>query len=205
MYRILIILLSSLFFTHRMTARNQEITHLLNHPDSIPHIYLPEVVLTAKIKNSKYYKRQRQKYNRLVYHVRKTLPYAKIAARKIQEIEQKLSAIHTEAEKRRVIKKEYQQLMQTFKQPLMKLSITQGKILVRLIYRETRNTSFNHIQTYKGTVNAYFWQSIALLFGNNLKADYDPEGSDQAIEEIVRQLEKDRYFDVMNTVSRKSK
>lgn len=67
----------------------------------------------------------------------------------------------------------------------MKLTITQGRILIRLIYRETNNSAFAHIKEYKGSVNAYFWQSLALLFGNNLKADYEPYGKDADIEEIV--------------------
>ena len=53
----------------------------------------------------------------------------------------------------------------------------------------TSNSSFHHIKEYKGGVNAYFWQSLALLFGNNLKADYEPEGRDKEIEEIVRAIE----------------
>ena len=70
----------------------------------------------------------------------------------------------------------------------MKLSITQGKILIRLIYRETHESSFAHIREYKGGVNAYLWQSIALLFGNNLKADYDATGEDAEIETIVQKI-----------------
>ena len=96
-----------------------------------------------------------------------------------------------QAKRKQIIKKEYKELMHTFKQPLMKLTVTQGKILVRLIYRETNNTSFNHIKEYKGTVNAYFWQSLALLFGNNLKADYEPNGRDREIEQVVRSIEKE--------------
>ncbi len=72
----------------------------------------------------------------------------------------------------------------------MKLSVTQGRILVRLIYRETNHTSFAHIREYKGAVNAYFWQSLALLFGNNLKAAYDPYGEDAEIEEIVQRIQQ---------------
>lgn len=78
--------------------------------------------------------------------------------------------------------------MKTFKTPLMKLSITQGRILIRLIYRETNHTSFAHIREYRGTVNAYFWQSLALLFGNNLKAGYEPHGEDAEIEEIIQKI-----------------
>lgn len=127
----------------------------------------------------------------MIYNVRKVYPYAKIAAAKISEIESLLARVNSEAKRKQIIKKEYKELMQTFKQPLMKLTVTQGKILVRLIYRETNNTSFNHIREYKGSVNAYFWQSLALLFGNNLKADYEPEGRDQEIEQIMRTIEKE--------------
>ena len=85
----------------------------------------------------------------MVYNVRKVFPYAKIAAAKINEIENKLAQTDSEAKRKQIIKKEYKELMHTFKQPLMKLTVTQGKILVRLIYRETNNTSFNHIKEYK--------------------------------------------------------
>ncbi|MFR7823448.1 MAG: DUF4294 domain-containing protein [Odoribacter splanchnicus] len=115
-------------------------------------------------------------------------PYARIAAGKVNEIEQKLSAVTREADRKKIIKEEYNQLMKTFKAPLMKLNITQGRILIRLIYRETSHTSFAHIREYRGTVNAYFWQSIALIFGNNLKAAYDPQGEDAEIEEIVQKI-----------------
>ena len=99
--------------------------------------------------------------------------------------------LSSERERRHIIKEEYTDLMRRFKQPLTRLTVTQGKILVRLIYRETNNSAFTHIREYKGAFNAYFWQSIALLFGNNLKADYDPLGKDRAIEEIVQMIERE--------------
>ncbi len=104
------------------------------------------------------------------------------------EIEQKLAQTKKESERKKIIKEEYALLMKTFKTPLMKLSITQGRILIRLIYRETNHTSFAHIREYRGTVNAYFWQSLALLFGNNLKAGYEPHGEDAEIEEIIQKI-----------------
>ena len=158
--------------------------------DTVPHVLLHEVDAVARLKNPRKYARQQQRNQRMVYNVRKVFPYAKIAAAKINEIENKLAQTDSEAKRKQIIKKEYKELMHTFKQPLMKLTVTQGKILVRLIYRETNNTSFNHIKEYKGTVNAYFWQSLALLFGNNLKADYEPNGRDREIEQIVRSIEK---------------
>lgn len=156
--------------------------------DTIAHIWLDEVQVKAKTRNAKWYKRQSQRRARLEYNVRKVYPYARIAAAKVNEIERKLAQVKKESERKKIIKEEYAQLMKTFKAPLMKLSITQGRILVRLIYRETSHSSFAHIREYRGAVNAYFWQSLALLFGNNLKADYDPYGEDAEIEEIVQKI-----------------
>ena len=116
--------------------------------------------------------------------------YARIAAEKIQQIDRQIDQTKDKSKRKEIIKKEYKALMKSFKQPLMKLSITQGRILVRLIYRETNNSAFAHIKEYKGSVNAYFWQSLALLFGNNLKADYEPYGKDREIEDIVKRIER---------------
>ena len=174
MCKIFIISLLSLFINSFATAQSV-VPSVIMGRDTVPHVLLHEVDVVAQ---------------RMVYNVRKVFPYAKIAAAKINEIENKLAQTDSEAKRKQIIKKEYKELMHTFKQPLMKLTVTQGKILVRLIYRETNNTSFNHIKEYKGTVNAYFWQSLALLFGNNLKADYEPNGRDREIEQIVRSIEK---------------
>ena len=165
---------------------------VFHHVLDLVHVLLHEVDVVARLKNPRKYARQQQRNLRMIHNVKKVFPYAKIAAAKINEIEYKLAQTDSEAKRKQIIKQEYKELMHTFKQPLMKLTVTQGKILVRLIYRETNNTSFNHIKEYKGTVNAYFWQSLALLFGNNLKADYEPNGRDREIEQIVRTLEKER-------------
>ena len=189
MYKTFIILLLSLFINTFAKAQSI-VPSIVIGRDTLPHVTLDEVNVFAKRINARTYARQQQRNHRLVHYVRKALPYAKIAAAKINEIEALLAQAHSKREKERIIKEEYKQLMKTFKKPLMSLTVTQGKILVRLIYRETNNSSFHHIKEYKGSVNAYFWQSLALLFGNNLKADYEPEGRDKEIEEVVRQIEK---------------
>ena len=190
MCKIFIISLLSLFINSFATAQSV-VPSMIMGRDTIPHVLLHEVDVVARLKNPRKYARQQQRTLRMIHNVKKVFPYAKIAAAKINEIEYKLAQTDSEAKRKQIIKQEYKELMHTFKQPLMKLTVTQGKILVRLIYRETNNTSFNHIKEYKGTVNAYFWQSLALLFGNNLKADYEPNGRDREIEQIVRTLEKE--------------
>lgn len=177
-----------LYAINNIAQSKQLVGTILYQGDTIPHIYLKPVNIYGKGRHAARYFRQEKRNLRLEYNVRKVYPYARIAANKVNEIELRLSQITKESERRKVLKEEYSQLMKAFKAPLMKLSITQGKILIRLIYRETNHTSFAHIREYRGAVNAYFWQSIALLFGNNLKTAYDPDGEDAEIEKIVQKI-----------------
>jgi hypothetical protein len=155
------------------------------------HVLLPEVIVKGKTRGKRYYTRLRQRDARLHHNVRRAYPYAREAARRVALIEERLATVSRGKDRREIIKREYDSLMKTFKEPLMKLTVTQGRLLVRLVYRETRKSSFHHIKEYRGSINAYFWQSLALLFGNNLKADYDPDGIDREIEEVVLEIERE--------------
>lgn len=178
-----------IFYLNSLSAQEEKVlSGIIRQGDTIPHVWLEEAVVQRKIRSENWYNRYNRRNDRLEYNVRKVYPYALIAAAKVNEIENRIARVTKDAERRKIIREEYSSLMKTFKTPLMKLSFTQGRILVRLIYRETNHTSFAHIKEYRGTINAYFWQSIALLFGNNLKADYDPYGKDAEIETIVRKI-----------------
>lgn len=170
------------------TQNKQIVPSIIIGNDTVPHIWLKQADIIRKAGNTRFIHRQNRRNIRLEYNVRKVYPYARIAAKKVNEIEHRLSQVSKESERKKIIKEEYSQLMKTFKTPLTQLTITQGRILIRLIYRETSHTSFAHIREYRGTVNAYFWQSIALIFGNNLKAAYDPYGEDAEIEAIVQKI-----------------
>lgn len=188
MPRIFVIILL-LICANTLSAQNRHVLRsIVREGDTIPHVWLDEVLVKGKKHSSNWYNRHNQRNARLDYNVRKVYPYAQIAANKVNEIERKLSLVKKESDRKKIVKEEYAELMKTFKTPLMKLSINQGRILIRLIYRETNHTSFTHIKEYRGTVNAYFWQSLALLFGNNLKTAYDPRGEDAKIEEIVQKI-----------------
>ena len=191
MYKIIFIIILSLFTALSSHAREVGIACLPEN-DSLKNIILPDYVVSRDVRKINQYKREAKRHDRLVHHVRQALPYAKSAAAIIIEIETRLTLASSEKEKKRLIQEEYSNLMKTFKKPLMQLTVTQGKILVRLVYRETQKSSFHHIKEYKGGANAYFWQTLALLFGNNLKADYDPEGKDFEIESIVQDIEAGR-------------
>ena len=190
MVRIICSILLSLFYTNALNAQEPLLPVAVSEADTLPHVYLQEVKVKGKNLYKKKYIRSARRQTRLEYNVKKVYPYARIAAEKIQQIDRQIDQTKDKSKRKEIIKKEYKALMKSFKQPLIKFAITQGRILVRLIYRETNNSAFAHIKEYKGSVNAYFWQSLALLFGNNLKADYEPYGKDREIEDIVKRIER---------------
>ena len=72
------------------------------------------------------------------------------------------------------------ELLRDYKDDLKKLTITQGRILIKLVYRETGDTSYELVEELRGKFSAFFWQALARLFGSNLKSEYDPQGEDPA-------------------------
>ncbi|MEI6899747.1 MAG: DUF4294 domain-containing protein [Bacteroidota bacterium] len=129
------------------------------------------------------------KYQRLIYNVRKVYPYAKLAATQMQKFKSVLDTIHTERKRKAYIKKAQKELEAKFGNELKNLSFNQGKILLKLVYRETGNSTFDIVKELRGGFNAFVWQTMARLFGYDLKNAYDPEGEDQAIEKIVVMIE----------------
>lgn len=126
---------------------------------------------------------------RLVRNVKKAYPYAKIAGKELKKLDEELAQLKSEAEQKEHIEKAEKEIMGRFEKQIRKLTISQGIILVKLIDRETGHTSYEVIKDLKGGFSAFFWQGIARIFGNNLKAEYDPDGDDAKIEDIVRGIE----------------
>jgi len=156
--------------------------------DTLPHIDLKEVpILPAKVFKNRFQERQ---YWRLVYNLKKVLPYSKIVAAIVTELEFKLAIVKTDKERRKFIKSMEDSLWKRYEGDLRQMTITQGKLLFKLVDRETSNSTYYWIDSYRGSVSAFFWQGIARLFGTNLKSEYDPKGEDQLIEQIVTYIEK---------------
>lgn len=155
--------------------------------DTLPHINLPEITVMSKLKFDN--KRQVERYNRLVYNVKKALPYARIASKRLLEINNHMASLNTDNEREVYLRLAEKQLFKEFETPLKKLTFTQGRILIKLIDRETGDTSFDLIKEYKGGFSAFFWQSVARVFGSNLKSEYDAAGDDKTIEYIVNQID----------------
>ncbi len=158
--------------------------------DTLYRIDVGEVIVTAKRKKTRKYYRDTYRYKRMVRNIRIVYPYAQEANKTILEINRQLKSVKNKRERRRIIRKKYKGLMRTYKKPLMRLKISQGKVLMKLIDRESGNSSYYHIKELRGSFTAVFWQSIARLFGSSLKSKYDPLGKDWMMEEILERMRK---------------
>src|SRR6266540_1530876 len=118
-----------------------------------------------------------------------TYPYAKEASKVMNQINAQLAGVTDKSKRKAIIKSREKDLKTKFADKLTQLSVYQGKVLMKLIYRETGNNCYEIIQEYKGSFNASFWQTVALIFGSNLRQNYDPEGNDRPMEIIVLDVE----------------
>jgi hypothetical protein len=129
-------------------------------------------------------------WSRLRNAVYVTYPYAQAAGKVMNEVNAMLVNVTDKEERRRIIKSREKDLKKEFADKLTNLSVYQGKVLMKLIYRETGNNCYDLIHEYKGGFNATFWQTIAVIFGSSLKQNYDPAAKDREIETIVEDVER---------------
>jgi hypothetical protein len=132
--------------------------------------------------------RQFKKWTRLRNAVYVTYPYALQASYIINEVNFNLGKIHSEKKRKAYLKSKEAELKKKFADPLTQLSVYQGKVLMKLINRETNNSCYELIKEYKGGFSARFWQTVAWVFGSNLKQDYDPVATDAEMEKIVKEV-----------------
>lgn len=151
--------------------------------DTIPHVLLAEVTVVPSWNYRN--KREHRVYNRMVRNIRVTLPYARMAAARLQEIDAELRYIEGEKERKTYLRDAEDRLFGEFERPLRKLTFSQGRMLIKLIDRETGNTSYELIKDFKGGFSAFFWQSVARIFGSNLKAEYHSDREDRMVEHII--------------------
>lgn len=160
---------------------------VLSEGDSIQYVEMNNVYVypLPTFKDEK----QRQAYNRLVRNVKKVLPIAKECNAIIKETYEYLETLPDKRARdehmkvvERAIKKEYTPRMK-------KLTYSQGKLLIKLVYRECNSSSYNLIQAYFGSIKAGFYQAFAWTFGASLRKKYDAEGVDRLTERVVLLVE----------------
>jgi len=138
-------------------------------------------------------KKDYKNYRRTVYNLKKVYPYSQIAKEKLHELDEKYNSFQTDKERKNFIKQIEKELLKEFEAPLRKLTISQGKMLVKLIDRETGRTTFTVIKNFRGGFSAFVWQGLAKMFGNDLKSIYDQYGEDSTLEELLQMCENGTF------------
>lgn len=160
---------------------------VLQGRDSIQYVELNNIYIYPKpvFKNEK----QRMAYNRLVYNIKKVLPIAKEVNKIIVETYEYLETLPNKKAKDAHMKLVEKSIKKEYTPRMKKLTFSQGKLLIKLVYRECNSSSYNLVQAFLGPVKAGFYQAFAWAFGASLKKDYDPNGVDRLTERVVLQVE----------------
>ncbi len=138
-------------------------------------------------------RKKKAEWTRLRNAIYVTYPYARRAGAIINDINAKLARIPNKSDRKSYLKTREKELKTEFADPLSDLSVYQGKVLMKLINRQTGNNCYELISEYKGSFTARFWQTVAFVFGSNLKQSYDASGEDRVIESIVMEVERMYY------------
>jgi len=156
--------------------------------DTIYNGYIPyiHVFTPLRFKNDK----EKMEYTKLVRDVKKTLPYAKQVSRSIIETYEFMETLPDEKARQKHLEEAQKYIMNEYKPKMKKLTKNQGKILVKLIDRQTNSSAYDIVKSLIGSVKASVYNVFAGLFGNSLKTQYDPKGADKMIERIVLEIEQ---------------
>jgi hypothetical protein len=186
----LLLLLPGIIFSQIINPHDEQGYHcsaIIVDGDTVPVMYLDQIYVwgSKSFKNST----EARKWDRLVRNVKVAYPYAKLAGIKFNEYSQKIVTLSNEKDKKRMMKQAEDELQEQFGEELKKLTFTQGKILIKLVDRQTSNSSYDIVKEFRGRFSAFFWQGIGKIFGYNLKIKYDPLKEDADIERIVLMIE----------------
>ena len=156
--------------------------------DTIPYIILKEVVVFPELvfKNRK----EEQEYNKLVRDVKRTLPYAKLVYNTLIETYEYIQTLPDDKSRDAHLKRMEKELFKQYKPELKKLTLSQGKLLIKLIDRECHQSSYQLVNAFLGKVRASFWNLFAGMLGASLKSEYDPKGKDALTERVVILVER---------------
>jgi hypothetical protein len=156
--------------------------------DTIPMVNLPAYEVVAAI--DPLHAENLKRYLKLRRDVLRAYPYAKVAGQMLTYINDSSMHIKSEKARKKFIKETEKELKDKFEKDLKNLTYTQGRILIKLIDRETGDTTYDLVKELRGSLQAFFWQGMARIFGSNLKSEYDSKGEDAMIESIVQAIER---------------
>ena len=160
---------------------------VLEGGDSIQYMEMNNVYVFPPVTFSS--KRQQNAYMRLVKNVKTMLPIAKEARLIMMETAEYLETLPSKEAREEHMKRVEKSIMKEYKPRMKKLTYSQGKLLIKLIYRESNSSGYELIQAFLGPMRAGFYQAFAWAFGASLKKQYDPEGIDRLTERVVLMVE----------------
>ena len=155
--------------------------------DTIPYIKIPTVYIFKPLKFKN--KKQLNEYNRLVYNVKKVLPISKEINRAVIETYEYMMTLPDEKSRQKHMKAVEKSLKEQYTPRMKKLSFSQGKLLIKLVDRQTNSTGYELVKAFMGPFKAGFYQTFAALFGASLKKQYDPTGDDALTERVILLVE----------------
>ncbi len=188
---ILILVLVSQVLNAQKPDSSNLVMGIIHGNDTIISVRVKEIWVFPERKFSS--KREQKYYSRYVAKVKKVYPLALEAKILLKQYEPQYYALTSQRDRRKLMKNLEQELLDKHKEELKKWSISDGKILLKLINRETDRTAYTLIKDFRGDVSAVFWQGIARLFKNNLKDEYSPFDEDKLLEEVVKKIESGYY------------
>jgi len=156
----------------------------------MPEVEIKEVTVVARPRTAK--RNEYRKYEKLILNIKKVYPYALLVRRRLNQVNEEMKTIINEKARKAYMKEVEKDVFAEYEDDMRHMTITQGRLLIKLIDRETQNTSYELIKDYRGKFSAAFWQSIARIFGTNLKEEYDAYGEDALIEQIIMEIEAGR-------------
>lgn len=151
--------------------------------DTLANVLIPQIVVFPERKFAS--KRDYRNYRRLIHNLKVVYPYAQIAKYKIAEMDVNYRSLKTDKERKEYVKQVEKELKDEFESQLVKLTFTQGRLLIKLIDREVGRTTYAVIRDLKGGFSAVFWQTLARLFGSNLKTEFEAMGDDKLLNELI--------------------
>lgn len=155
--------------------------------DTIPYIKIPTVYIFKPLKFKN--KKQLNEYNRLVYNVKKVLPISKEINRAVIETYEYMMTLPDEKSRQKHMKAVEKSLKEQYTPRMKKLSFSQGKLLIKLVDRQTNSTGYELVKAFMGPFKAGFYQTFAALFDASLKKQYDPTGDDALTERVILLVE----------------
>lgn len=181
--RLLILLLSSIAicavsFGQRRDRGIWYQTATIENGDSVAVVHILPVRKYAR-------KKDMRRYAKLIRAVKKVYPIAQEAKREMALMEEELRRLPSKKDRELYTKGIQKMIIKKYTPVLKRMTVYEGRVLLKLIDRETEYTAFEIVKEFRGGFVAGFWQAMARLFGNNLKLEYDPDGSDRMLEQIV--------------------